>query len=132
MDTSATDGYEVDTRTLTFGLLGGAVAWLGHLLAAYLIAEFGCLSQLKDTMFMGLTAVAWLILAVSVVTLLAAAAATVVAWMAWRRLKAYPHETTDPRGAVAHFAYAGMIMSGLFTFVIAVESIPIFWFLREC
>lgn len=132
MDTSATDGYEVDTRALMFGLLGGALAWLGHLLAVYVIAEFGCLSRLRDVLFLGMTAVAWLILAVSLLTFLAAAAATAVAWLAWRRLQAYSHEATDPRGAAAHFAWAGVLMSGLFTFVIAAETIPIFWFLKEC
>jgi hypothetical protein len=124
--------HGVSRPLLWYGLLGGALAWLVHLLAAYLIAEFGCLTALRDMHFLGVTAVAWLAIAVSVVTFAVAVGATVAAWMVERQLPPGRREELDPRGTELQVGWLAMLMSGLFAFIILVESVPIVYFLREC
>ena len=116
---------------LCFGLLGGLVAWTAHLMFAYVIAEFGCLSPSMKETFLGLTAVAWSLLVLSVVTLVIAAYATLVA----RRVRRTPGVKTfgdEDEPAEDYVARAGMILSGLSTFIILIESIPILYYLHDC
>lgn len=114
---------------LWFGLLGGAIAWVLHLLLAYLIAEFGCVGGLGEVRFLGITAVAWLILAVSLLTLAGAVAATVVA----RRSERPPaHDDDDVGSSEAMFARAGLIISAWFVLIILVETVPILYYLGSC
>ena len=115
---------------LWFGLLGGAVAWLAHLMLAYAIAEFGCLGGLGHVYFLGITVVAWLVIVVSVATLLVAVVSTLVAYRCERRLRVGP--AIEDRAGEADVARAGWITSGLSALVIFVESLPIFYYLHHC
>lgn len=111
---------------LWFGFLGGGVAWTAHLMLSWGISEFGCVGTLKSFTLAGLHGVAWLLLIVSVLAALAAAVATGVALRAHRRLTDSPHHTDR------YLAKGGAIASGIFLFIILVESIPIFFYLRHC
>ncbi len=116
---------------LWFGLLGGIVAWTAHLMTAYVISEFGCLSPSMKETFLGLTAVAWSLIAVSLATAAIAAYATLVA----RRSRRAPEVKTlgdADEPAEDYVARLGEILSGLSTFIILIESIPIFYFLHDC
>ncbi len=128
MSTAASEEPVGRRGQLWFGLLGGAVAWTAHLMLAYLIAEFGCLTAAGHRAYLGLTAVTWAVLGVSAATLLVALAATLVAERNRRRLP--PYEGDARPGA--YVAYAGVILSGMFSFVILVESLPILFYLRDC
>jgi hypothetical protein len=120
----------VGKATLWFGLLGGGVAWLAHLLLSYLIAEFGCMSGWGKETWLGVTTLAWLLLAVSFLTLLGAGLAVYVAFRSKQRLgRSDPSE--EPASA-EYMARAGYITSGVFLFIILVESVPIFFFLQSC
>lgn len=118
---------------LWFGVLGGAIAWLVHLMLSYGIAEFGCVSQFHELRFLGFTAVAWLEVGVSLLTLAVAIAATLIA----RRNTSYFSgeveaarvESGDPR---VFMARSGMLSSGIFAFIIAVQALPILFYLRDC
>ena len=121
---------EVGRSAMWFGLLGGAVAWTAHLLLAYAVAEFGCVSGFGERSYLGISIVAWLEVAVTVLTTVIAASAAIVAYRSHRILQsqqvdgaAAPEEDT---------ARAGLITSGIFTFIILFESIPIFYYLRAC
>jgi hypothetical protein len=124
----------VGRGTLMFGALGGAVAWLLHLLAAYLIAEFGCIANLGEVYFLGLTGVAWLILLASFLTLGLALASTAVALVTHRRMGLHEHQDTgaDTLGNARYLARAGWITSLLFVLIILAQTIPIFYYLRSC
>jgi heme/copper-type cytochrome/quinol oxidase subunit 2 len=119
---------------LWFGLLGGGVAWLGHLLSAYLIAEFGCVSGLGKRHMAGVTVVAWLILAASATALLVAGAAVWVAYRSRERLvaEADPADPEDDTAPELSLARTGLTTSLIFLMIIAVETIPIFFYLRDC
>ncbi len=116
-----------------FNLIGGGVAWLLHLLLAYLIAEFGCLRGWGDLHLMGITLVAWLVLFISVLTLGLAGVAIFISWRTGAKLRSVPGDGEDIGARAKGFtARAGLITNGLFFFVILVESIPILYFLRVC
>jgi hypothetical protein len=120
----------VSRAGLWFGLLGGGVAWLTHLLASYVIAEFGCLSNWGQNKFLGVTWLAWLLLGVSFLTLGWAGVATYVAYRSKQRLGNF--ESSEGPTSAVYMARAGYITSGVFLFIILVESVPIFFFLQSC
>jgi hypothetical protein len=98
---------------------------------AYAIAEFGCVGRLGERSYGGISLVAWLLLALTAATVLAAAAATGVAYHSYRRLRSSPSEI-DVTGAAQNAAWAGVLTSGTFTFVILFESLPILYYLQGC
>lgn len=122
---------EVGRPALWFGLLGGASAWTAHLLLAYAVAEFGCVSGLGELLYLGISIVAWLEIAVTVLTALTAAAAAILAHSRHRILRSQNLAEAGP-GAEEYIARAGFITSSIFTFIILFESIPIVYYLRTC
>jgi hypothetical protein len=121
----------ISRARLWFGLLGGASAWTIHLFSAYAIAEFGCVGRLAERSYGSLSVVAWLEVALTVAMLLVAAAATAVAYRSEQRLRSL--ESTGQNLVADSFtARAGLLASGIFTFVILFESIPILFYLRDC
>lgn len=119
---------------LWFGFLGGAIAWSIHLVAAALIAEWGCFSGLQQTTYGGVTLVAWLLILLSVSMFLIAVFATAAAYAVKKRLPVLaenddlaPHEEMD-----RFLARFGVAASGVFVFIIAAESLPILYFLSDC
>ena len=126
--TSDTAG-SVSRRALWFGLLGGAVAWTLHLMASYVVAEFGCVMASQSGSGGGITATVVLLTIVSVVCLAGAVAATAVAYRSLSRLR---DRSADDADAERFMARAGLIASGLFAFIVAVESVPILFFLSRC
>lgn len=120
--------------SLWFGLLGGGVAWTGHLLSAYLIGEFGCVSGLGERYVGGVTVVAWLIIAASFAALLFAGSAAFIAYRNRERLSREPQPNQVKEGSEPELEMArtGLIASAWFFVIIAVETIPIFYYLRHC
>ncbi|MCO5168649.1 MAG: hypothetical protein M9894_20095 [Planctomycetes bacterium] len=117
------------------GLWGPAVVWLVHFLALYALAEFGCLSPLADRVVLGASLVAWLVLAVTAVCLALSGGITWLAWQVDQRLTplATSGPEADPGPDAGRFAGRAGWMSGLlFTLIIAVEAVPVFFFLRDC
>jgi hypothetical protein len=117
---------------LWFGFLGGAVAWTLHLILAYLIAEFGCESQMDRHLYMGITLPAWMLLIMSALVLLIAVLATVVAYLGRMKIEKHEHYAEDVHGSERYLTRAGYLMSGLFAFIIIVETIPTFYYLHTC
>jgi hypothetical protein len=119
---------------LWFGLLGGAAAWTVHFIGCWATAEWGGFSGFDRWKFLGITLVAWIIVALSIVAALVALGATLVACRHYRRL-------SNPRGAGEDLAgkgetnrflaLSGWILSGLFLLIILVQSVPVLYFLRE-
>jgi hypothetical protein len=122
---------EVGRPALWFGLLGGASAWTAHLLLAYGVAEFGCVSGLGERIYLGISIVAWLEVAATVLTTVIAASAAIVAHRCHGILRSQKLKEADA-AAAEYTARAGFITSGIFTFIILFESIPILYYLRTC
>jgi hypothetical protein len=131
MSTTSHNG-RVNRGALWFGLLGGAFAWLAHLIFAYLVAEFGCVGRWDEQSYLGVSVVAWLVIALTAATTLAACAATAVAYRSHRLLRSSAdHHSANP-AAERDTAWYGVLTSGLFVFVILFESIPILYYLKSC
>jgi hypothetical protein len=123
----------ISPAKLWFGLLGGAFAWLAHLLVAYGVAEFGCVGGTDASQPLGISLVAWIVLALSALTFAVAAAAAIMAYHVGSqlaRLESSPSVSVSEGKLYA--AKAGWLTSGLFALVIAVETLPIFYFLQDC
>ena len=114
---------------LWFGLIGGGIGWLVHLLSAYAIAEFGCVGGHGESAGRAISRVAWMELIATAVTAGLAAIATIIAYRCDRQLQSRDEATLVGEKATAR---AGLLASGFFTFVILFESIPIFFYLRDC
>src|SRR5919106_5097952 len=98
---------QVSRGALWFGLFGGAAAWTVHLMLAYAAAEFGCVGRLGERGYLGVSMVAWLELALTVATTLAASAATVVAYRSHRRLRSGEAGENAAGVAERYTAWAG-------------------------
>jgi hypothetical protein len=131
MSTVVREG-QVSRGTLWFGLFGGAVAWTVHLMLAYAAAEFGCVGRLGERGYLGISMVAWLEIALTVATTLVSGTATVVAYRSHRRLRSGETEADAAVTAERYTAWAGVLTSGIFTFIIVFESIPILYYLHSC
>jgi hypothetical protein len=117
---------------LWFGLLGGASAWTFHLMSAYLVAEFGCAGGLAGYDYLGVTLVAWLELALTAATAFIASLATIAAWRSFHRSSMTNGKEDAEGSAERNTAWAGVLTSGIFTFIIIFESIPILFYLQAC
>jgi len=104
-------------------LWGGGLAWTLHLLAIWLIAEFGCVGEARKPPGEGLSAVAWGILAATGICLGLAGWATRASW---RRAR-------SERGSEAKFlGRTGLVLNPLFALVILAETVPVFFYLEKC
>jgi hypothetical protein len=122
---------EVARWRLWVGLLGGAIAWTIHLLVAYAVAEFGCVSQtFRDVRFLGITGVAWLILGISAFTLVLAVVATMIARRSERVLLADVRDREDE--PEEFMARVGLITSLVFVAIIVAQTLPVLYYLTSC
>lgn len=115
-----------------FALLGGGSAWMLHLLLAYAISEFGCLAGFGARHIGGLSAVAWLLLAASALALAIALGATLIARRIRRQALQPSRAATEGAQALAFGGQLAFVTNLVFSLVIAVQSVPIFYFLRSC
>ncbi len=121
---------EVSRLQLWCGLYGGAIAWTLHLLAAYAIAEFGCVSSFRDARFLGITGVAWGILAVTALTLILGAGSLWISRRSQRLLLAeFGEKEDDPEVFLAHI---GWICSVVFFGIILAQAVPVLYYMRSC
>lgn len=128
MDTTAVTG--VSGWRLWFALLGGAVAWTGHLMLAYAISEFGCTSGIGRRSVLGVSAVSWMLLLMSAAMIALAAWAYATAGGVGRGARGTSHP--DEHSTAEYVAHFGRIANGLFLFIVVIESVPIFFYLGRC
>ena len=116
-----------------FSMLGGGMAWLLHLLLAWIFSEFGCISGLGDRNWAGLSMVAWSIILITVITSGIAFFATFTSAKAGERLKWATGDAApiaeENQGFIARFSF---IMNAIFLFIILMQAIPIIFHLRAC
>lgn len=114
---------------------GGGLAWFVHLLAVYVIGEFACTSRFWTHAIAGAMGISWLLLIVTAVTLLLAGYSIRASWRSWAasRQPSLTQSGGDAASEAAHpVAYVALITNIVFAVIIAVQSIPIFFFLKDC
>lgn len=122
---------EVSLKEVWFGVLGGAIAWSVHFLVLYFLVEALCVTGTAGTRVFGFALPAFVIAIVTVVALLVAFGAAVVAHRSWRRWRGSEHDEVRLRGSGAHLLFLGLLLNGFFVLMILVETLPIF-FLGPC
>jgi hypothetical protein len=109
---------------------GGGVAWLIHLIVAWLFAEFGCLGGWQAQSWLGVSRVAWLVLALSAFCLLLALLA---AWgSVWCRRRAEGEPTPEGVDTTRFIAHYGIWVNVLFVLVIVAQTVPALFYSRDC
>lgn len=121
----------VSSWKLWYALLGGAVAWTGHLMLAYAISEFGCVAGWGHKIVLAISAVSWMLIAMSVVMIALAAGALLMSYGISRRSPGLMHGPDD-RVTAEYVARFGLIANGLFLFIILIQCVPIFFYLGRC
>ena len=112
MATAQPHAHGVRVLLLWFGVLGGPIAWVGHLAISYELVSLACVTGL--TILFHLT---------TIVTALVALAAAIVSFLAWQISGAEAEtDVGGIRGRTAFMALAGIYMGLLFFGIILVES----------
>jgi hypothetical protein len=114
-----------------FAFVGAGLAWTFHLLSIYAIGEFGCVSGWGRVLYWNVSAVAWLILAVSVISLTVALGAAFVGYQDKRNDSRREEAENEDEGG-AYLSSFGFILSALFSLIIIVETLPVFAYLHGC
>lgn len=128
---------EVTRFRLWFAMFGGAGAWLVHLLSAALISEWACVANRGRSEFLGINAVAWLLLSISIATLLIAACTTWFNFRMDRSLRNVASESHcldayDQHGTDVFMARMSLWANALFVLIILAQSVPILFYLTGC
>src|SRR5690606_30167638 len=127
LDYSADDQPNVPHRVSWFSLVGGGTAWLLHLLAVYVISEFGCSSNWDQSRWMGVNFVAWMLIAATVATGGLAAAASWTAYRTGRLLRGSEGDRASVASETQLFVgRASLLLNGIFSFIILIQGVPIF------
>ena len=108
--------------SLWFGLMGGPVVYTLYFLAAYFLGEAACMADLLRYRVLGLEAISFWILLLTVVT------AVVIgygAWLAYGNWQQTNERTRDDGASYAAFmAFVGLWLSGLFTVLTLATGLP--------
>lgn len=92
-----------------FAFLGGALAWVFHLMASYAIGEFACVLKMHQTAL-------WLLTAVTVISLAVTSASL---WIAWRWKDRF-------------MGQAGLAADGIFLLAILAQGFSILTAVEGC
>lgn len=112
-----------------FAFLGAGVAWTFHLLSIYAIGEFGSVSGWDRVTYLGISAVAWMILIASAAMLGLAGAAAFLGYRDRKRDERENQPAGEDEGG-RYLSWFGSILSALFGLIILVETLPIFAYLE--
>jgi len=108
-------------------LWGGGLAWALHLAAVWAIAEFGCMTAMARPGPLEVSWVAWGILGVSVLCLALAGIATLESWR-----QAHSGAGSGGERPARFAAGSGVVVNSLFMFIIIAQTLPVFFYLRDC
>lgn len=121
---SAHKEQQISDGALWFGLLSGPVVYSLYFLAGYLFAEATCVADLLRFRILGLEAISFWI----VVLTLAAAAVTgysaIMAYANWRHTRGDAEAARPERSYPPFMAFVGAWLSGLFTLFILMTGVP--------
>lgn len=121
---SAHKQQQFSDGALWFGLLSGPVVYSIYFAAGYFFAEATCTADLLRFRVLGLEAISFWIV---VLTLAAAAItgySTIMAFGNWRRTRGEDESPAPERSYPPFMAFVGAWLSGLFTLFIVMTGVP--------
>lgn len=112
---------------LSFSFISGPVIWIFHFVLIWAIGEMGCLAGLGQWLVLGVSTIPALVVLATIPAVALTLFSLFVAYRNWRRLDDVNDEIqTDTEGRQRFMAFAGIVLSALFTVVMIVELIPVF------
>lgn len=117
-------------RSSWFYLLGSPVVWGAHFLVSYLWVEAVCQAGpvVLDATILGLTAAAHVVLALTLVSVIAASYVGWSAYRRWRELSQGQDQSASPASleeGKRFMAFSGMVLSLLFAPIILLTGLPV-------
>jgi|SRR5687767_4272452 len=109
--------------------LGGPVIWGIHFMVSYVWVEFACRANLLvlNSTILELTVLSWIVLALTLIAVLAALSVGWSSYGAWRRIQE-SQETNELEAwgveSRRFMAFSGMFLSALFSLVILFTGLP--------
>lgn len=112
---------------LSFSFISGPVIWIIHFVLIWAIGEMGCMAGLGQWLVLGVNSIQALVVLATVPAVALTLFSLFIAYRNWRRLGGVNDEIqTDTEGRQRFMAFAGIVLSALFTIVMIVELIPVF------
>ncbi|HYX32468.1 MAG TPA: hypothetical protein VE954_05095 [Oligoflexus sp.] len=106
-----------------YAFLGGAIAWTLHFMGSYAISEAFCRMHPAPLSLLGMNAMIWCLL---LLTLVALAMAGIALWLSPRQHFASLTREGHHQGDLVHFmARTSLLSNGLFLLVIVAQAFPI-------
>jgi hypothetical protein len=115
---------EYHGKQLWFMLLSGPVVYIIYFLAVYILGEFGCLSEFRRVGIFGWSAVALGVLFLTLVAALITLGMAILSFIRWRGFRL---GSEQDRGYPRFMTFVGTWLNGLFTVVILMTSVPMFF-----
>jgi hypothetical protein len=109
-------------RSLWFGLVGGPIVYSLHFLAVYLLAETACQADLLRYRILGLEAISFWVVVLTIVAAAITGYSTFLAYGNWRRGRG--RDRNGASGYRPFMAFVGLWLSGLFTVTILLTGLP--------
>jgi len=117
---------------LAFYLFTPSIAWFLHLVAAAIIAEWGCIAGLGGYQFLGISLVSWLLISMSIVSALVAALAVASAGRRKSELSDIERSAESESNSTVYLVELAWLSGWMFMFIIVAQSIPILFFYGGC
>lgn len=118
-------------RSLWFGLLNGPIVYSLYFVIGYFFAEATCKVDLLRYTVLGLDAISFWIVVLTVASAAITGYSTVVAVRTWQRTRSDDESPRAERSYVPFMAFVGAWLSGIFTLSILLSGVSAF-FLVVC
>ncbi len=114
-------------RWLWFVLASGPIVYSLYFLIGYLLAEASCVAGTLRYRLLGLEAISFWIILLTVVAAAITAYSTVVALRHWQQAEHGATATTAEHGYPPFMAFVGAWLNGLFTLFILLSGVPAYF-----
>ncbi len=114
--------HAVSLRQLWYSLATGAVVWSLHLIISYMLSSLACERGLFQAVWNGYTLSRWIVIGLTVLSILLVSYAGIVAYRNWQQLRR--GNGSEPAGRFRFMAYAGIVLNGIFLLSILISLIP--------
>jgi hypothetical protein len=121
---------ESAVRLLWTNLLAGPIIWVVYFILGYSVVEAACYLNILQNTLLGFKAISIVIVGLTLLASLITLGMGFLAYRHWQQLRGYEEAESSPEqtGDYRHFMLrGGMVLSGLFAFIIFITALPVFW-----
>ena len=114
-------------RNLVLLLLAGPLIWSVYHIVGYLLVEVACRTGILAGRILGLSALWWILIVLTVAALLATLYAGFLAYRNWQDTRTISTEVEEAdlvKGRTRFLALSGLLLNSLFAVIILLDGIP--------